>query len=127
MNRLFLLMVSALALAALALPATAAAKLDTRTCGATSAAVVGGKIVAKLESSNVDPSQARFATCKRAKKVINRTVELGVEMPRTVHAFYCRPTVSGKAQNVVSYRCVFRGADTPTFVRLTFKVTYKPA
>jgi hypothetical protein len=125
MSRSTLLVIAALACAALALPVCAGAMSAPQTCTAYSANVVGGKVVGTLTSSNVDPSQARFATCKQAKKAMARVTELGVEEPRPVAAFYCRPTVSGKAQNVVSYICTFRGADTATFIKLTFKVTYK--
>jgi hypothetical protein len=87
--------------------------------------VVGNVIRGKLTTSNVDPVQARFATCGWAKKVIQRATELGVEEPRPVRSFYCRPTVNSKNPNKVSYICTFRGADTATFIKLTFEVVYK--
>ena len=46
-------------------------------------------------SSNVDPSQARFATCAQAKQVMVKTTELRVEKRRSTKAFYCVPTVNG--------------------------------
>lgn len=95
------------------------------TCTAASSYVVGGSVSGKLTSSNVDPVQARFATCNWAKKVMVRATELGVEEPRPVRSFYCRPTVSSSNPNKVSYVCTFRGADTATFIKLTFQVTYK--
>lgn len=126
MPRLPLLALAAVAAAALA-PASAAAQQDpAQTCTVASSAVVGGKVEGKLTSSNVDPVQARFATCKQAKKVMRKTTELGVEEPRPVAAFYCRPTVNPVYPNTVSYVCTFRGADTATFIKLTFKVRYKP-
>lgn len=96
-----------------------------QTCTAAAPQVVGGSVSGKLTSSNVDPVQARFATCNWAKKVMKRATELGVEEPRPVRSFYCRPTVSSSNPNEVSYVCTFRGADTATFIKLTFQVTYK--
>lgn len=42
-----------------------------------------------------------------------------------MRSFYCRPTVSSKDTSTVSYVCTFKGADTATFIKLTFKVTYR--
>jgi hypothetical protein len=123
MSRSALLALCAAVCAALALPV--AAQAAPTTCTASSPDVVGGKVTGTLTSSNVDPVQARFATCKQAKKVMRRATELGVEEPRPVAAFYCRPTVNPVYMNTVSYVCTFRGADTATFIKLTFKVKYK--
>lgn len=125
MHRSTLFALLAAICATLALAPGVAAKTAPKTCTAMSEAVVGGEVVGTLTSSNVDPTQARFATCKQAKKVMKRATTLGVEEPMPVAAFYCRPTVTGKDSNVVSYVCTFRGADTATFIKLTFKVTYK--
>lgn len=125
MSRISLISLGALACAALAFAPGAAAKTAPKTCTTSSPAVVGGTVSGKLTSSNVDPVQARFATCKQAKKVMARATELGVEEPRPVASFYCRPTVSSSDSNTVSYVCTFKGADTATFIKLTFKVTYK--
>ncbi len=95
------------------------------TCVAASSDVVGGSVSGKLTSSNVDPVQARFATCNWAKKVMKRATELGVEEPRPVRSFFCRPTVNAYDPSSVKYICTFRGADTATFIKLTFQVTYK--
>jgi hypothetical protein len=126
MSRTSLISLCALACAALAFAPGAAAKAAPKTCTTTSSAVVGSTVSGKLTSSNVDPVQARFATCKQAKKVMGRATELGVEEPRPVASFYCRPTVSSANNDKVSYICTFRGADTATFIKLTFEVTYKP-
>jgi hypothetical protein len=125
MSRISLISLGALACAALAFAPGAAAKTAPKTCTTSSPAVVGNTVSGKLTSSNVDPVQARFATCKQAKKVMARVTELGVEEPKAVAAFYCRPTVSSSDPNAVSYVCTFKGADTATFIKLTFKVTYK--
>lgn len=111
--------------AALAFAPGATAKTPAESCTAASPEVVGGSVTGRLTSSNVDPVQARFATCKWAKKVIKRATELGVEEPRPVRSFYCRPTVNAYDPNTVSYICTFKGADTATFIKLTFRVTYK--
>lgn len=125
MSRTPLIALCALACAALAFAPGAAAKAAPKTCMTTSSAVVGGTVSGNLTSSNVDPVQARFATCKQAKKVMGRATELGVEEPRPVASFYCRPTVSSSNNDKVSYICTFRGADTATFIKLSFEVTYK--
>ena len=125
MRRTFLTLSAVAACAMLALAASASAKTPAKTCTASSPNVIGHTVKGTLTSSNVDPSQARFATCKQAKKVMARVTELGVEEPKAVAAFYCRPTVSSSDSNMVSYVCTFKGADTATFIKLTFKVTYK--
>lgn len=126
MSRLSLLMLSAAACAVLAFaPAAAAAPAESK-CVAGSSDVVGGKIHGKLSSSNVDPLQAQFATCGHAKRVMRKVAELGLEQPRgDVGGFYCRPTVFATEPDFVSYVCTFKGADTATFVKLTFAVQYK--
>jgi hypothetical protein len=125
MSRSPLIALAVVLCAALAFVPAAAAKSGPTTCTVASPKVVGGSVSGKLSSSNVDPVQARFATCKWAKKVMKRATELGVEEPRPVRAFFCRPTVSPKNNNTVSYICTFKGADTATFIKLTFQVTYK--
>jgi opacity protein-like surface antigen len=125
MPRVLFVAVCAVACAAAVLAPAATAKPLVKTCEASSADVVGGDVVGKLTATNVDPLQAQFATCKQAKKVMKRATELGVNAPRPVRSFYCRPTESEKNPARVSYVCTFRGADTATFIKLTFEVTYK--
>jgi hypothetical protein len=114
------------AVAACALPASAGAGAMTpaKTCTTTSPNVVGKTVRGTLTSSNVDSSQARFATCAQAKKVMTKTTELRIEEPRSTKAFYCVPTVKSTAPDVVAYKCTFKGADTATFIKLTFQVKY---
>jgi hypothetical protein len=119
-----LTLASVAACAMLALAAGAGAKTPAKTCTANSPNVIGHAIKGTLTSSNVDPSQARFATCAQAKKVMVKTTELRVEMPRATKAFYCVPTVKSTDPDVVAYKCTFKGADTATFIKLTFQVTY---
>lgn len=125
MTRLPLITLCAVLCAALAFAPGAAAKTPAKTCTAASPRVTGDSVTGKLTSSNVDPVQARFATCAWAKKVMKRATELGVEEPRPVRSFFCRPTVNAYDPNTVRYICTFRGADTATFIKLTFQVTYK--
>lgn len=125
MSRVPLIALCAFACAALAFAPSATAKPALKTCHATSSEVVGGKITGKLTATNVDPVQARFATCEQAGKVMKRATALGVEEPRPVRSFYCRPTVDSYDTSFVSYVCTFRGADTATFIKLTFHVKYE--
>ena len=68
--------------------------------------------------------QARFATCGYAKKVMSKVLSLGIEEPRSVRSFYCKPKVLSRSPDAVSYTCTFKGADTPMFVKLTFSVVF---
>jgi hypothetical protein len=110
--------------ALLALPAAASAKSPATTCTASSPNVVGHVVKGSLTYSNVDVSQVRFATCAQARKVMVKTTELRIEMPRSTKAFYCVPTVKSTNPDVVAYKCTFKGADTATFIKLTFQVKY---
>lgn len=118
--------VAALAACALLVPAAgAAAKASpAKTCTTSSPNVIGKTVKGTLTSSNVDPSQARFATCSHAKEVMAKTTELRIEEPRSTKAFYCVPTVKSTGPDVVAYKCTFKGADTATFIKLTFQVKY---
>jgi hypothetical protein len=118
------ILASIAACAILALAASAGAKTPAKTCTASSPNVIGRVVKGTLTSSNVDPSQARFATCAQAKQVIVKTTELRIEEPRSTKAFYCVPTVKSTGPDVVAYKCTFKGADTATFIKLTFEVKY---
>jgi hypothetical protein len=122
--RRFLIATSIAALASLALASGASAKPMTKSCIATSPNVTGKLITGTLFATNVDPSQARFATCAQAMKVMVKTTEIRVEKPRITAAFRCTPTVRSTNPDVVAYKCVFKGADTATFIKLTFEVKY---
>ena len=124
MHRTFLIATSIAMLASLALATGASAKPTDKTCTASSPNVIGKKITGTLFATNVDPSQARFATCAQAKKAMVKTSELRVEKPRITAAFRCTPTVKKTNPDVVAYRCVFKGADTATYIRVTFQVRY---
>jgi hypothetical protein len=125
MRRTFLILSAVAACAMLALAASASAKTTpAKTCTASSPNVIGHQVKGTRTSSNVDPSQARFATCAQAKQVMVKTTELRIEMPRSTKAFYCVPTVKSTEPDVVAYKCIFKGADTATFIKLTFQVKY---
>jgi len=124
MPRTILIALSVAACALLALAAGAGAKTPAKTCTASSPNVIGHTVKGTLTSSDVDPSQARFATCAQAKQVMVKTTELRIEMPRSTKAFYCVPTVKSTEPDVVAYKCTFKGADTATFVKLIFQVKY---
>ena len=47
-----------------------------------------------------------------------------VEQPKSVAGFYCVPSVLSTHPDVVNYKCTFKGADTPMFVKLAFRVKY---
>ena len=124
MRRTSLILIGALACAALAFGGSAAAKTAPKTCTTSSKNVIGKTVTGTLTSSNVNSVQARFATCGHAKTVMNKILSLRIEEPKSVAAFYCVPTVLSTAPDVVKYNCTFKGADTPMFVKLTFKVKY---
>lgn len=101
------------------------AKTAAKTCTVPSSEAVGGSISGRLTASDVAPAEAGFATCRWGNKVMARTAKLRVERDRRVRGFYCRPSINPYYINIVHYICTFRGADTATFIRLTFEVTYR--
>lgn len=126
MHRISFIAVCVAALAALVLASTASAATTHKRCVASSGKVVGKKIVGKLSASEVDQSQARFATCGQAKRVMSNVAALGLEEPRgNVGGFYCVPTVFFVNPDFVRYKCTFKSADTAQFVKLLFALQYK--
>lgn len=123
MRRLSLLAATVAALALIVVPG-ASAKAKPKTCTTSSKNVVGKTVKGTLVASNVNSVQAQYATCGQAKKAMNKLLSLRIEEPKSVAGYYCTPTVHSTEPDVVSYKCLFRGADTPMFVKLTFKVTY---
>lgn len=117
---------TALAVCALLVPAAgAAAKASpAKTCATSSKNVIGKTVTATLTASNVDPSQAKYATCGQAKKAINGLTSLRIEEPKSIAGYYCVPTVKSTDPDVVAYKCTFKGADTATFVKVAFQVKY---
>ena len=118
------ILIAAIAAIALAAAPGASAKSQPKTCTTNSKNVVGNPVEATLVASNVNSVQAQYATCAQAKKAMNRLLSLRIEEPKSVAGYYCTPTVHSNSPDVVSYKCLFRGADTPMFVKVTFKVTY---
>lgn len=124
MTRMYLFAAATVAATALLIAPGAAAKPTPKTCRTTSENVVGEKVVAILTASNVNSVQKQYATCGQAKKAIDKLLGLRIEMPKSVAGYYCTPTVHSTSPDVVSYKCLFRGADTPMFVKVTFRVKY---
>ncbi|HKT83760.1 MAG TPA: hypothetical protein VJQ84_07980 [Solirubrobacterales bacterium] len=123
MRRIPVLIAAIAAIALIVVPA-ASAKAKSKTCTTSSKNVVGKTVKGTLVASNVNSVQAQYATCAQAKKAMNKLLSLRIEEPKSVAGYYCTPTVHSTEPDVVSYKCLFRGADTPMFVKLTFKVTY---
>ncbi len=123
MSRLSAL-VAAVAVFALCIAPGASAKNRPKTCSTSSKNVIGKSVKATLTASNVNSVQAMYATCGQAKKAMNQLLSLRIEEPKSVAGYYCTPTVHSTSPDVVSYKCLFRGADTPMLVKVTFKVTY---
>lgn len=115
---------AAIAAAALIVAPGVSAKNAPKTCTTSSKNVVGKTVKGTLTASNVNSIQAKYATCPQAKKAMNKLLSLRIEEPKSVAGYYCTPTVHSTSPDVVSYKCLFRGADTPMLVKLTFKVTY---
>jgi hypothetical protein len=124
MRRISLIVLAAALCAVLAFSGTAAAKGAPKTCKTNSKNVVGHQVTGTLTASNVNSVQKEFATCAHAKKVMNGVLSLRVEEPKSVQTFYCVPTVLKTSPDVVRYKCTFKGADTPMFVKLVFQVKY---
>ena len=124
MRRISLIALAIVAIAAVAALPAAAAKPAAKTCTTHSKNVIGKTVKGTLTASNVNSVQARFATCGQAKKVMNGALSLRIEMPKSIAAFYCVPTVYSTSPDVVGYKCTFKGADTPMYVKLTFRVKY---
>jgi hypothetical protein len=124
MPRISLLTAAAIAAMALVLAPSAAAKAQPKTCTTSSRNVIGKEVEATLTASNVNSVQKQYATCAQAKKAIDQLLALRIEMPKSVAGYYCTPTVHSTSPDDVSYKCVFKGADTPMFVKVTFRVKY---
>jgi hypothetical protein len=124
MRRISLLTIAAIATLALVLVPGAAAKSQPKTCETTSKNVIGHSVTATLTASNVNSVQKQYATCAQAKKAINYLLGYRVEEPKSIAGYYCTPTVHSTSPDDVSYKCVFRGADTPMFVKVTFRVKF---
>ena len=93
MRRSFPIATAVAAFAMLALAGTATAKTPAKTCTTSSPNVIGKTVKGTLTSSNVDPSQARFATCAQRQgsdAENDRTADRGCRVrPRPSTA--CRP------------------------------------
>lgn len=126
MKRLALLAVlAALGVTALAPSGATAGAMPAETkCNTTSKNVTTKVVRGFITATNVDPSQAQFATCKTARKVMNKMLSLRIEEPKVYEGFRCTPKVIQTEPDVVLYKCVFKGADTATFIKLLFTAKY---
>ncbi len=124
MPRLVATLITATALIAIFLPASAGA--ESKTCTAHTPQVSGGIATGIVNSSQVNDVQARFATCRHLKKVMKKAIGLDLEKPRSIRSFFCKPTVLATSPaKAVRFVCTFKGADTPMFVKVTFNVVYR--
>jgi hypothetical protein len=126
MRRAPLIVICVAALAVLAAAPAASAKTTKKKCKMSSSKVGGKKVVGRVSASNVNPAQARYASCGQAKRVMRKAIALGLEQPRdNVAGFRCVPTVYSTGPDFVRYICTFKSADTPMVVKLRFAVEYK--
>jgi hypothetical protein len=102
----------------------ASAKPIERTCATTSKNVTTKNVQGFVYATNVDPSQASFAKCPTVKKVMNKMLSLRIEEPKVFEGFRCTPVVVQTEPDIVNYKCVFKGADTATFIKLIFTAKY---
>ena len=132
MSRISLLAAAA-AIAVLALGAAPGAAANSssasaKACVTSSENVIGKSVLGSLSYEHVNSAQAVYASCGQAKKAMNRALGLRLEEPKSLAGYYCTPTVHSTVHSTspddVSYRCVFKGADTPMFVKVTFRVKY---
>jgi hypothetical protein len=124
MRRISVVLAGAALCALLVFSGTAAAKTMPKTCTTKSKNVIGKTVTGTLTSSNVNSVQKQYATCGQAVKVIKRITAYRYEEPKSIGGFYCVPTVLSTTPDVVKYKCTFKGADTPMFVKLLFQVKY---
>jgi hypothetical protein len=125
MRRISLILTGAVLCAFLIFAGSAAAQGTTKTCMTQSNKVVGKTVKGNLYSRYVNSAQKQYATCGYAKKAMNKILKLGLEEPKIVMAYRCTPTVAANNNNKVTYKCVFKGADSPMYVKLGFTVVYK--
>jgi hypothetical protein len=133
MKRISIALAGALAVLALASVGTATAMptegIVNTSCVTNSKNVLAGKVQINITGKNVAPSQMKYAECKIAKKVANKMLSLRIEKPKAYEGFRCTPKVltmgdGTEEPQIVQYKCLFRGADTATEIKLSFKVTY---
>jgi hypothetical protein len=116
------------ALGVIAVSASAASAAGTkpieRTCTTTSKNVTTKNVQGFVYGTNVASSQAGFAKCPTVKKVMNKMLSLRIEQPKVFEGFRCTPSVVQTEPDIVNYKCVFKGADTATYIKLIFTAKY---
>jgi hypothetical protein len=128
MKRISLALAGALACLAFASVGTAAAMptegIVNTSCSTTSNLVAGHKLTARVTGKNVDPTQMKYAECKIVKKVLNTVIKRELLKPAVIEGFRITPKMVKEAPLIMSYKGLFRGADTATEIKLAFKIEY---
>jgi hypothetical protein len=128
MRRSLLIAVAAAALLASVFSANAGAATTTSTCIVKSPNVVGEVIEGTLFARDVDPTQAPFASCGDAREAMKQIADARIEEGGEVGVFNCEIVAAQKSKPpILSYSCTFKGADTATFIQLTFAVKFRPS
>jgi hypothetical protein len=128
MKRISLALAAALACLLVAAVGTAAAMptegIVNTSCSTSSNLVAGHKLTATVTGKNVDPTQMKYAECKIVKKVLNSVIKQELLKPTVIEGFRITPKMVKEAPLIVSYKGLFRGADTATEIKLAFKIEY---
>ena len=124
MKRLALLAALAALGVMLVAASAASAKPIERTCTTTSKNVTTKNVQGFVYATNVDPLQASYAKCPTVKEVMNKMLSLRIEEPKVYEGFRCTPVVVQTEPDIVNYKCIFKGADTATFIKLIFTAKY---
>jgi hypothetical protein len=128
MKRISVALAAALACLLVAAVGTAGAMptegIVNTSCSTSSNLVAGHKLTAKVTGTNVDPMQIKYAECKIVKKVLNSVIKRELLKPAVIEGFRITPKMVKEAPLIVSYKGLFRGADTATEIKLAFKIEY---
>jgi hypothetical protein len=128
MKRITLGLAAALACLAVAAVGTAGAMptegIVNSSCTTSSNLIAGHKVTTTVSGKNIAPSQMKFAECKIVNKVVKSVVNQELLKPKPIEGFRITPKMVKEAPLVVSYKGLFRGADTATEIRIKFKIEY---
>ena len=126
MNRISLVLAAAVLTALVACRGTArrCRPRHVNTCTTNSKNVIGKKVTISRRGNShpladgIRRMQDRQEGREQDALAADREAE-GLE------GFRCTPTVAANNQNHVKYKCVFKGADSPMYVKIGFSLTYK--
>jgi hypothetical protein len=128
LKRISLMLAAAVACVAFAAVGSAGAMptegIVNTSCSTSSNLVAGHKLTARVAGKNVDPSQTKYAECKIVKRVLNQVIKAEQLKPTVIEGFRITPKMVKEAPLIVSYKGLFRGADTATEIKLAFKIEY---